>query len=466
MRWLPLLLLTLALPAVPLRAEPRLTEKMPEASLAEVLDRLSAFYGRRMSAAPGAGQGHRVTLQWRSATLGAVVRELAQKFQVTPVTGADGSIRFHPGEPPQRGITRTAAGLSVTLMEASRHERRAKTEGAGTTESAQSVRLRVTVRSEDGEPNRILAIRELRATDEGGRELRLVEDEVGDRGPSSSTVDFPDEIPLSAEYALPDASARVIRQIEGEVVVSRSVQNHRIEIPWARRLGHQASAGTLQLTLSDARHEQGMFHGRATLAVPRDAAIQSDWANGRPDARPFLRDREGRLHPVRIASAWPILEPDGTTTLEFDLAPTAVSAEPLAVVWDVTVRSAESSVVPFRFTNVPLPRMEGAPATGTPLTARGGILILTLRGARPGAEVSIGLSRKVKKGWGAVRWSTLRLDTAARVRLDHVAPGSYRIVAQQARAVGSGKRSYRQRDPKPIEVTANGLVRGDLVREP
>jgi hypothetical protein len=461
-RRLLLLLILTAIPAAPLRAEPRFTAQIPRASLAEVLDRLSGYYGRLMTAAPGAGEGRRATVDWRDATLGTVTREVAEAFQVTPVTAPDGSIRFRPGTAPRPGVTQTASGVVVTLVEVSRREVRAKSEGAGTTEASRFVRFRLRVRSEDGEPAILLSVQGVRAADGAGRELIPADEKAAAaRTPAAESERFPDEVEVDAASSLPDAEVTRIERLEGEVALSRSVSNHRLEFPWQERAEAGGSAGAIQLKLLDARYVLSTFHGRAALTVPRGAVFRADWSAGSPDARPYLRDREGRLHPVRIASAGTVLEPDGSTTYEIDLAPASLPSEPVAVVWDLTVRSPEMQVVPFRFNQVPLPTLSDQPVAASNRT--GGTLLLSLRGIAAGAEVAVGLSRQEGRAWGPVRWTTHRVDAGGRIRLDRLAPGSYRVIAQHSPG-GSNRYRLRQKDAAPLVIQAGRTVRAELIR--
>ena len=108
------------------------------------------------------------------------------------------------------------------------------------------------------------------------------------------------------------------------------------------------------------------------------------------------------------------------------------SDPPVAIMWDLAIRTGPAIRIPFKIADIPLPP---GPGEEMPAPSKDGVpageLVspVMLKGLPAGdRELAIGLSRQEGAGWGPVRWRTASLGRDGTARLDGIAPGTYRVV--------------------------------------
>lgn len=463
-----LALLALLIRAAPAAAAPRLTLRLENVTLHETLRQLQAFYGTPIRGTGGEGAADyaerpgapRSSFQWERAGIGVVLRDVARQFGLRAETHPDGSIALEPRTVAPQGLTLNREGLVISLRRVRQSESRSQSAPAAPVEVKRSVELSLEIHPQEGDPDLLYALENLRARDEAGRDLPAAPPvrRIAGFQPGG----FPDEWSVAASFGGFHPAARLLSSIEGEVVLYREAATHRVEVPVGEvRPGGEWTAGPARLRAPELSAAEGR-PGRFFLAWPREVEIQGGSEGSSAGVSLFARLGDGRLARVPISFGGLSVDEKGEHSALFTLrAPLPEGVTGWA--WDITAHARPERRVPFRFVQVPLPLAEPSAAA----LARPGILLSLPAGGQRAGELTIGYSRQQSKGWGPVRWTTLEADERGEALLDGVTPGVYRLQVSFRPRDGRGNLapSVPLRTPAPAcSVPASRAVRVDLLR--
>jgi hypothetical protein len=449
-RWIAAGLAALALMAGrPVAAAPRLTLKLENVTFHETLLRLQAFYGWQITGADGAGTdpyqdppgARRAGFNWREASAGRVFRDVARAFQQMPGQTGEATYLFRPGPVSQTGLSIIRNGVEITLRRIEQNEWRSQMAGQSLVEVSRAVSLSLVFRPLDGDPEVLFGLDRLRAQDDLGNEILPPLRGVVPRLPVREHGSFPDEWPVTLTFPGLAARARRLAWVEGEVVLHRSAETHRAEAPLPLPSSpREWTAGPVRLSAVQVEREGATLRGSYEVSWPKGVEVGSAAASQPGQVAPYARLQGGKLIRLPVAFAAPSsgsTAGNGDQSARMELRPRELPGEPVALVWDVEVKSAPEVRVPFRFTGVPLPLdASGSAAPGkdpalSPSLPSRGLLLFQFRpagGTRTGS-LEVGLARQLPKGrgWGTTRWVTLETDERGEGRLDKIEPGTYRL---------------------------------------
>jgi hypothetical protein len=264
------------------------------------------------------------------------------------------------GSDPASGLTVRFARATLGLPEIRESEVRSRLVGAGNVAVERSLVFPLVVRALTGDPDVIVGLQHVSAGDDRGR--RLTPSRTGRHpAPQVGTAGFaPDErlIEVGFEGLSPGAS-RVT--VEGELVLARAVETHRIEQPWGPTATAAHSAGAAQLHPGTGIFQNGRTHVTAVLTWPAAVRFTPGSAAAPGDVRCWARTAGGRLVPLLLVDAQVVTNPQGEQTAELQASGEGLDAAPVAVVWEVRLRDLEEQVLPFRFSAIELPLARPTP---------------------------------------------------------------------------------------------------------
>ncbi len=465
LRHLPLLLVTgllLVQPGCPAEAAPRLTLTLESATLHGTLRALRAYYGWELTGPDGAGSvgfkeapgAPHSRFAWKEADAGTVLRSVAEAFRLQVAMPAPDVVRFTAGAAPARGVSYRGERLITTLHEVIQREKVTQKGAATTPEVTRSLELRLTLRTPGADRLSLSGLESLRAVDDRGRTLELLE--LPDlRSRSEGASDLPDERTLPLKLAGFDPAATRLVTLDGKLTLFRTTETHRIEIPSAEVLkAVTRKAGPLELQVSGLQVNDRSVSGEYRLQWPDGSEIVMGTAAERATGICFARLPSGRRMDLPGQVVEQSFTPGQPRTARVRLAPLQLPEEPVAFVWELPLRARPDVSADFRFANVPLPL---AAERDVPKDT-GKLLIRLARSIslREG-ELSVGLARRVGKGWGPIRWTSVELDPLGEVRMRGVAPAEYRVRLRFRRRDASGKLgtpTMLKSTPATVAVTA------------
>lgn len=433
-------------PLTPIGAAPRLTLELRQSDLHGTLRRLGDFYGRKLTGPHGEGTdafredaaAARASFQWKDAPLGAVLREVAQAYRLTPRMEQSGDIRFLTGVAPPSGRTQRGQQLSVTLQRIDQEETRTQVAGVAKPQVERAVTLHLTLRTHGADAERIHAISHAQAQDGQGRRWELLE---APRPPDlpATARDLPDERSTLLRMTGLPAGIRELAAVEGTVLLYRSLTTHRFEVPLTGQvLPPMQTQGSLRFRTMQLDAGAGQIGGSAALGWPDGTEVLLPEAGAPVVPICRVRLRGGRLLPLE-ARVQRMAGVDGLAHgARLTLVPAVLPEEPVALVWDLTARSQPDLEVPFRFDAVPLPLA----GPDSPIPARGTSSLLIRLGpsiSQQEGELSVGLSQRGPSSWGPVRWRTLEVAPGSTPRIAGLAPGSYRVSLRWRRRGADGR---------------------------
>jgi hypothetical protein len=408
--------------AGPARAQPRLTLRLENVTLPETLQRLSAFYGRRLHAEANVGGPTRTTFDWREAGVGVVLRDVSAQFAVTPRPEGEGGLRFAAGRPAEAGLSLTREGVALTVREIRQHEARSRTAGGAPGPAERTVTLALVVRPLDGDPLALHSLEAPRARDSAGGLLQPASPSIRW---TPAPAAFPDEWPVEVAFTGVAAGARELTAVDLDVVLYRAARTHRLETPPALEAGREWAVGPAQvrrLEFPGGRRPEGRF----VLVWPRGVEIEGEGPAA--GIRLWARLSQGELREVPLVFGGVEVDERGEHSAEFRLRPVSLPEAPAALVWDVTARAAPDRRVTFRLPALPLP-LAGPEGGAAPSKLAALTLSLPPELGRLGGELAVGLARRGERGWGPVRWTRAEADDDGRARVEGLPPGAYRLQA-------------------------------------
>jgi len=469
--WLAVLgLAALLLVAPASHAAQRVTLSLENATLHQTLLKLRDLLGWDINADNGAGHdgfrdpddAPRHTFQWSDASVGQVFRELATAFQMTPIQSGATSIWFRRGATPER-LTPSVVrdGVSISLTGLDQRELRALEIGAEQPEVARQLYATLKVRALDGDPDVISGIAELRAVDDLGHALESRQGgSLTPRYPQA-VGGWPDEWQVKILLGEFHPDAKRLQRIEGAVVLYRSLRHERVEVPLPlqaeqselKALGVTIRVVEAQLPTAPNENDPPRRRGQRSSAEiklevewPQELEISTPVNPYDNSVAPWIRLKSGRLWRTYGSNNSTEATPNGTLKSEQTFQANGITEEAVALVWDLETRQDPAKMVRFEFTDVPLPFALPVPPPMLPAAAdaaegrrqpffdaNGGTLVTQVRDGDlplgPG-ELSLGLAERAGAGFGPVRWIAIEADAAGVARLEHVAPGVYRIHRQ------------------------------------
>lgn len=466
-RWVALcLLVLLGSPVGRAHAAPRITQRLDNVTLHETLRHLHSVYGWDLTTPEGQGRdryedrpnARRASFDWLEAAPGTILRDVARSFGVTPRVAGRGAVVFMPEPLRSAGISVNRDGVVATLFQVKQVEERAQAAKVSTPDIWRSVSLGIGLRPVNGDSDSFFGIERLRAQDDQGNEMRAVLAEEPLRRPQWVEGATADEWPLNVQFIGIPARARRLVWVEGDAVFYRSSESRRLEMPLtAEPLPAAWSMGAVRFRSADLRRKANTLEGSFVVAYPRDVEVNSDAEPRWGYAMPLVRLRGGALVRLPTPAVEQVDDPEGGRALRLTLEPSLLPDEPVALLWDLVVRSQPERKVAFRFANIPLPIDQDRDPGIPPGRARGtGVLSLQLRpNSLPwNGELAVGLARKTVAGWGPVRWTTVEASDEGDATVAALAPGAYRVHLTFRVRDGQG----RLGPPAPLKPAVSDLV--------
>lgn len=427
-----LAVLALLLCASAAQALPRVTLKVEDATLHDVLRQVRNQTGWTLIGPNTEGEegyrppptAGRARFAWTDAGLGRVCREVGQAYGLRPVHQGGNLVLFRaepfPAAPPPGSFTR--GGAVFTPGKVSQDQR--EVVAPGKPQPPRPFLLPLTVRAPDGDPDTLYSLDNLRALDNLGREIILPRPAVVWDG-AIATGGPPDEWRPVLDLGVLDSRIRKLTLLDGELVLFRHVRTERVEMPLSSSTPYTRKLPDVDLTVS---HVQAA--GPQSYIVHFQAAWAADTVVSTAHGSPFWPYPGVRLQSGKIVR-WRPRSLSRSTSAERQIAAMEGTCDgiptdpPVALVWDFLIKSSPDRRVAFRLQNIAI-----RGDAGVALAAGMGGISSTVHGEgdRPGGGlVALGLARKAGAGWGPVRWHLRETDDAGAVVLENVEPGEYRV---------------------------------------
>lgn len=439
--------------AGPAAAGPRVTLRMENATLHQVFRRLQSTTGLQFRSQDGAGDDNfkdpaaarRITVDWKEATLGRVIRDLCASFALSASAMGDGGYWFRPGALPRRAEV-AVDGVAFSVGGISQQESILLIPGQAQPRVRRSLSLRLVCRAEGGDGDIVGSLTRLTLVDDRGRryEPRLP-------APGNEYA-----------YGLPDERLRTVsiqpwvgehpkrfQRIEGEVSVFERAEERRFVIPVpAKDVPLEQQLGPVRMVIRRLRTVGRRTEGQFRLSWPASVNVPLSGASA---VRIFVRLDGGRMERVYTGYSSGVSdggdrEVDYSFNVEYDTPVTAVEIaapsqsdpqrklefrlEDVVTPWGrpPKLRTAPLNMKPRPAQAVRRPGPRTLPE-GYYSTEGGSLRLPDYTGARQGGSlaVQVSLSRRRPDGaWDAPRW--VQLDAASEpLRLENLAPGTYRV---------------------------------------
>jgi hypothetical protein len=475
----------LLLSGVPASATPRVTLRLERATFHEALQQLKQATGWDIRGPSGEGSEFyeeapnptRSSFDWREASLGKVCRDLGEAFRAVARYAGPSTLRFEARAPAPSGarlvaVTRTGVTLLAERVEIARI---LNLESAPSKPN-QECRVRLAFRPTDGDPGRFHGLNQVRGMDNLGRAFTWDRTEL--LRPGAPTEGRPDEWAVEATLKGLDPRATRLTWLEGELLLYREVRRQRVEVPVAgAKLPHTRADGPVELVISELRQTApGSVQLRVEESWPDVAEVSTTSHNNPNWPYPAVRLASGRL--ARMGGSANASLQDGRRRVVLTCAFEGNPADPpVAVVWDLLIKTQPDERLTLRLENIPLGAVAGGaavagaarggaarPAVPPPPSGPGSLANRVLLEGQPGGEgeLAVGLSVKKRDGtWDAVRWQVLDTDLTGSATLDGVAPGTYRVLRKfrpTERAVEPAGSVRWENDNVTIRVEPGRLV--------
>lgn len=472
-----LLLFVLLLCAAPAAAAQRATMALDRVTLHEALLRIRYQLGWDLRGPSGEGtdwyeqadNAPRSSFNWKNATLGKICRDVGEAFHCVPQYGPQGTIQFeNRADSGRSAISTTRENISFTLTDVS--ALRSVDLNAAKPQPRPSCQLKLAVRPFDSDLDYLYAVDKLQGVDNLGHAVRWDRKEPLRPQPlSAGGGGRPDEWQVEATLPNVDARATRLDRLEGELVLFRDVQNVRVEVPiQTAQLPLTRTAGPVEITIIQIQQPAPTsVQVRFEVTWPGDLEITTA-LHGNPGF-PYaaVKLASGRIS--RTGGSATISTRDVTRRVLLNCVHEGNGSDPpVALIWDLAIKSQPDRRIPFRLENIPLPfggaergaaaaaPRPAAPSPGPALSPNGTLASEVIIGSRAAGdgELAIGLSvRKPNGAWDAVRWKQVPVDEEGVANLDGIPPGTYRVF-----------RKFRARGPDgALQPATTGWANAEVV---
>lgn len=464
-------LLALVLAANSARAAQRVTLKLNQVTLHRALQSIRDTIGWDMRGPSGEGtdfyepadNAPKADFTWKNAAIGKVCRDLGEAFRCTPTYGDRGVIQFEAKPlavaPPQLSTSREGIAFTVDSVAMTR----TTDLGVAKPVNKDELKLRLLVRPFDNDLDFLYSVDKVQAVDNLGHALKWDRKEPLRPQTPGSGEGRPDEWQVDATFPGVDSRARQLSRLEGELTLFQEVQNLRVEVPLSAQFPLKQTAGPVEINV-----QQVVQPGSATIIVRYDVSWPSEL-----EVSTAIHGAPGWPYAAARLASGRITRMGGSGNGGFGnqrrrSVITCVHEgnggdPPVALVWDLQIKSQPNRKINFRLDNVPLPGLGGTappgkvpPAAPLPVLSRDGAVsspVFLGEMAAGEGELSIGLSPRRPDGtFGAVRWKILPTDERGQAVLDGIVPGTYRIL-----------RKFRPRGPDRELLPAGGTWQNDSV---
>lgn len=484
--WAALLIPSLALIVLlattpPAEAGPRFTLKLENVTLHQALLRLRQTTGWEISADRGEGsegfqepaKAPKASFEWKNAPVGAILREVAETFKLSPHYNGSTNVWLRHGAPAvdAGGRTIIREGIAITLESLDQRELRTLKIGSNRPEVSRYLYATFRLRALAGDPDVMYGVSQVTSRDDRGNLLRPEEGSVSRRY-GYSGGNWPDEWTARISLGAFDPEAKRLASITGSVILYRSLRHRRVEVslPLDPKQSETKALG-VSIKVKEFRvpgkaspaprksdptlpgksfPPSGESPGQAILQIeaswPQEMEVSTPLSmdgGGGGGLAPWIRLKSGKL--VRCYGNQTSAEVTDTGMIVAQLRYVASGLrEPaVAIVWDLQTRQDPTKRAVFEFTDIPLPfalaempkpkpaAIKRNPARRSPFfDANGGILVTDVYTGkqRLGAgELMIGLARREGVKFGAIRWVKTETNAAGQVKLPNLRPGVYRV---------------------------------------
>lgn len=464
------LALACLVPAAPVRADnPRISLTAENQTLKDIAERLSAEAKIPIDIGVFQARQERHSFFWQDVPLSRALRDLCEKLGLTCQRRGPGGYYLYPtGAAPAPGklpglLEKDGVRLYATSV--SIYDSRYANWGPhANSYSSSNLTLQLTIETPGGDGDLIAGLANVVARDDLGNAMTAPQRVIsyGSQGGR-----FPDEWVGAVSFPNPNARAKKLVSIEGDLLVHRKLKPQRVELPVpspGKAARHEAAGMVFALSRYQespkededdkielpgprfaASGNQAGPSIRVRIARPADSTIQI--RGGSPyQLPPVAIGESGKAYPANSfrggASGsdgqWQVSD---STWVFPNMTERAVK-----LVWDFIQPDEPVKLMSFRMLDVPLPMPPAVVPQKPQVTPpkpdepaeperafylRGGPSLISRvtiggRTVREGT-LQIGLAPQDGAGWGAIRWIEVPISPDGLFRLTDLKPGTYRV---------------------------------------
>ena len=498
-RWYPplVLLLSAALVRSAGAANPKITLNLEAVTAREAVAALSKAAGIPIQfytpppgipLQPQPALEEKATFDWKAVPFAQALRQLAQKYHLTPQPIPGPAYILNPGQVPQPAAVRRVglaekAGMRLFVRQLGVEYRRSVNfEGGQEFESPGSMNLTLGVEWESGDTAHLAGVANLVAKDDLGN--LLFHDHFGPARVRGSSGTYPDEWSSWLSLPAPHPRAKKLLWLEGDLLIYKHYKPVRVEFPVEEKgTTRQVGDATIELRRVEVRPANpnpAQIQGDPGQEVTVDAGVfvpsgsQLSPTGGGLQFGLTLVGASGKGYSFGSGGGG---GGGGAEGARYNLNYRFIVQEPIvAVRFHLEEKSEPEKLLSFRLTNVPLP-LEGVyvarkamprptpagsatPAPERPFQEAGGGTLTSrieiLGQPVAGGAVSVGLALKTGAEWSGIRWTEVETGTSGGIRLSDLKPGTYRVL-----------RVYRPKDTPTVTGAGrweNGEVTVEVAR--
>jgi hypothetical protein len=455
--WLALLVLVAL--AAPARAEnPRVSLKVENATCAEAAAALARAANVSLQIVPPAsGMQERASFDWTNTTFARALRQLCERFELSPVRRGGSYLLsgpgIRPGLPAQKPVfEKDGLRLFARRVEILEYQSRRVDFFEGQSNAGGQTRMSLWVGCllADGDAEAIAGFTRVVARDDLGNLLAADPQEGNPFDNSLQGGSFPDECNGSVTLTAPPPRAKKLVSVEGDLMVYRVCRRLRVEIPLP--LDH----ATARKEIAGATFEVTQFAAglaaptaaetgpsvQARINVPVDSPIRIDPGFG---AMPALVGASGKTYaPNDGHSGWQNDRKGRQWTVDSRYAP--IGEPVVKAIFQPMEKSDPVKLISFRMGEILLPPAGLLALPASPMAALperragpewpyydpgGGSLLSRVQlGNQPAGEgtLRLGLSLKAGGEWGSAHWIDVSVDQDGAARVQDLKPGTYRLL--------------------------------------
>lgn len=374
MRWSWLIPGTLAglAAAAPAWAQPRVTLRLPNATLPDALKALQRESGWELKLErtyaldlPRDPQGKHASFDWSGKPVGGACREVAEAFGLTAQGAGLRQVEFRSGLPPAPKpiVTMSRGGYEIRLPRLA-VDANARQEFGGKADATvlRNASLELTVRPPDGDPDRIYGILNLQVeTDRGPADLETEDYRRGD-----AEMGAPDEWTAHVRIVHLPPRATEIMRLGGELAVYPAPPRTPIRLDLSTaRPAFPKGLDLVTLRLNDFQLQDGRVRLNAEAVWGNNVLGLGQTVN--EWQLPALTTQSGRIY--TLTGARTVTVESGTRHLNMRLGTLLPRQDdpPALILWEIPRPLDDPERISFRFRRLPLPRLpQDVPAKPAP----------------------------------------------------------------------------------------------------